>query len=97
MAINPALAGRSGAGSNPFATQRVAVTVMGVESESSRVMVRDSFGNEFIVDGSMRPKAMGMPVPEERWIIAKIGGRWTLELQVGAAPSPTCTRWPSRC
>lgn len=87
MALNPNLA-RTGAGANPFATPRMVVSIMGVEAESSRVMVRDSYGNEFVLDGSLRAKGTGMPAIEERWLIAKIGGKWTLEMQIGAITPP---------
>lgn len=88
MAINRALSGRGGAGSAAFGTSRMSVTIMGVEPESSRIMVRDSFGNEFFIDGSLRAKGVGMPAMGERWVLAKIGGKWTLDLQIGAINPP---------
>lgn len=77
-----------GAGPNPFQTPRMNVTIVGVEVESSRVMVRDTFGSEFSIDASLRPKGMGMPLPDERWVLAKIGGKWLLETQIGAILPP---------
>lgn len=79
---------QGGMGNNPFETPRMTVTITGVEIESSQIMVRDSFGNEFLISGALRPKGTGMPVSGERWILAKIGGTWVLELQIGAALPP---------
>jgi exonuclease III len=73
-----------GAGPNPFETPRISCTVMGAEIGSNVVMVRDSYGNEFTVDASLRPKAMGFPLKDERWVLAKINGRWTFDLQIAS-------------
>lgn len=72
---------------NPFETPRMVVSVMGSETGSDVVMVRDTFGNEFTVNASIRPKAMGFPKTGERWLMEKISGRWLFAFQIDV-PQP---------
>lgn len=64
------------------------VTISAADPETGEVVCRDNLGNEFSVNGSLRPKGAGFPAPEERWVIRRTGSAWMLGTQIGAAPVP---------
>ena len=71
---------------SPNHLTELVVTVTGTRS-NDRVMVHDSFGNEFEVNGTVRPKGSGEPQVDERWIIIKRMGLWFFSAMVGV-PEP---------
>lgn len=69
----------------------VAVTITGVDQVTGILMVRDTLGNEFEIDGNNRMKGVGLPLAGERWRIAKSAGQWYLKTQIGSPSIPTIT------
>lgn len=62
----------------------MAVTIVGTDWETGKIMCRDSFGNEFEIDGRLRRKGTGYPVEGERWLLDRRGNSWVLDMQIGA-------------
>lgn len=78
-------------GFGPRITETV-VTIVGTNVDTGAIMCRDSFGNEFEINGSVRRKGVGIPQPGERWLLAKVGGNlWVPDIQIGAPMPATIT------
>lgn len=62
------------------------VDIIGTDWNLGRIQCRDDFGNEFEVDGLLRPKGRGFPAVGERWRLVKKQGVWVPSVQIGAPP-----------
>lgn len=63
---------------------QLAVTIVGTDWNTGKIMCRDSFGNEFEIDGTLRRKGTGYPVEGERWLLDRRGNTWVVDMQIGA-------------
>jgi endonuclease/exonuclease/phosphatase family metal-dependent hydrolase len=78
---------------NPMAgiSKEMRVTIVGVNTDTGVIMVRDTFGNEITIDAANRPKGTGFPHDGEQWSMTKVQGQWYLKTQMGAPAIPTIT------
>lgn len=79
--------GSYGFGTSP--QQELVVTITGVDTETSKVLAVDKFGNEVEFDTSVRSKGLGYPDVGEKWVMLKQAGRWVFVSQIGAAQIAT--------
>lgn len=69
---------------HPTKMTEMSVTIVGSSTTTGKIMCRNAYGDEFEIDGTVRRKGTGFPMPGERWFLIRKGNVWIPDVQIGA-------------